>query len=68
MSWTAQDAETLRQAIRDRKGARSITFENQTVVFESIDDMLKLLSVMEAGLAASTGTSKTRYVATSKGL
>ena len=67
-SWTQADIDTLRQAILDRKGARSITFENQTVVFESIADMLSLLSVMEAGVSVSTGTSRTRYAATSKGV
>jgi hypothetical protein len=65
MAWTQQDIDTLQQAVLDRKGARSITFSDQTVVFDSVDDMLKLLAVMQQQAA---GTSRTRYAATSKGL
>lgn len=66
MAWTQADVDTLKQAIIDRKGARSITFSDQSVTFESFDDMLKLLSVMQAEVAG--GTSRTRYAATSKGV
>lgn len=65
MAWTASDIETLKAAILARKGARSITFSDRSVTFDSIDDMLKLLSVMQGEVA---GTSRTRYAATSKGL
>lgn len=65
MAWTQSDIDTLRQAIVDRKGARTITFADQTVTFESINDMLKLLATMEQ--AVST-TSRTRYAATNKGV
>ena len=61
--WTQADIDALKQALLDRKGARSITFSDQTVVFESLEDMLKLLSVMQASLS-----SRTRYAATSKGV
>ena len=49
----------------DRRGAKSIQFADQVVTFDSVDDMLKLLAVMEQQLA---GHSRTRYAATSKGL
>lgn len=64
MPWTESDIEKLRQALLDRKGARTIQFADQSVTFESIDDMLKLLAVMEG----SVNPSRTRYGATSKGL
>lgn len=64
MAWTQQDVDTLKAAILSRKGARSITFSDQSVTFDSVDDMLKLLSVMQ--LEASGGT-RTRYAQTSKG-
>lgn len=67
MPFTAADIETLKQAILDRKGARSITFSDQSVTFDSIDDMRKLLAMMEADITATTITSRTRYAATSKG-
>jgi hypothetical protein len=69
MAWSQTDVENLRQAIADGRGARSITFENQTVTFGSVDEMLKLLSVMQAAVTTAAGTSqRTRFAATSKGV
>ena len=68
MAWTSSDIELIEQAIRDGRGARSISFSDQTVVFNSIEDMLKLLAVMRATVNAGAGGSRTRYGATSKGL
>lgn len=65
MPFTQADVDALRQAIVDRKGAKSIQFSDQLVTFESYDDMLKLLSVMERQVA---GTSRTRFAATCKGV
>ena len=62
--WTQADINLLKQALLDRKGARTIQFADQSVTFESIDDMLKLLAVMEG----QVNPSRTRYAATSKGL
>lgn len=68
MPWTQADIDTLKAAILARQGARSIAFEDQVITFDSIDDMLKLLAVMEAEVATSTGLStRTRFAATSKG-
>lgn len=67
MPWTSADVDTLKQAILDRKGARTIAFSDQTITFDSIDDMLKLLSVMQAEAAATTGSTRSRVAATSKG-
>lgn len=65
MPWTQADIDTLKAAILARNGARSITFSDQSVTFDSIDDMLKLLSVMQGEVGTR---SRTRYAATSKGL
>jgi len=68
MAWTAADVALLKQGILDRNGARSIAFADQVVTFDSIDDMLKLLAVMQAEVAAEAGLStRTRFAATSKG-
>ena len=67
MPWTQEDYDTLKAALVDRKGARSITFSDQSVTFDSIDDMLKLLAIIQAEVAGA-GTSRTRYAATSKGV
>jgi hypothetical protein len=69
MPFTQADADALRAAIADGRGARSITFGDQSVTFSSIDEMLKLLSVMQADVSATAGTStRMRLAATSKGV
>lgn len=68
MPWTQGDIDTLKQAIVDRKGARTIAFSDQSVTFDSIDDMLKLLAGMGAEVAAAAGKTRTRFAATSKGV
>lgn len=69
MPFTQADADALRAAIADGRGARSITFGDQSIVFSSIDEMLKLLSVMQADVRATAGTqTRTRFAATRKGV
>lgn len=64
MAWTEADIATLQQAILDRKGARTIQFADQSITFESLDDMLKLLSLMNQQVSGS----RTRFAATRKGV
>jgi hypothetical protein len=69
MAWTQSDVDTLKAAIAAGRGARSITFADQTVTFHSIDEMLKLLAVMQAdATATATSRTRTRLAATSKGV
>ncbi len=68
MAWTQADVDALHAAISDGKGARSITFGDQTVTFHSIPEMLQLLATMQAAVSTAAGTQRTRYAATSKGL
>ena len=69
MAWTQADIDTLKQAIVDRGGARTIAFGDQSVTFDSVDDMLKLLSVMQQSVNTGTGAPRTvRYASTSKGV
>lgn len=67
MAWTQTDVDNLKTAIADGRGARSMSFGDQTVVFNSIRDMLELLSVMQAEVDGATRSTRTRYGATSKG-
>jgi hypothetical protein len=69
MAWTQADIDTLDQAIRDRQFARAIAFSDQTVTFESLEDMWKLRDrmVAEVNITAGIPRSRTRYAATSKG-
>lgn len=69
MPFTQTDADNLRRAIADGRGARSMTFSDQSVTFNSIEDMLKLLAVMDAEVAGTLGTRRSYRVATtSKGV
>jgi len=68
MAWTQTDIDTLKAAIADRKGARQITFSDRSITFDSIDDMKKLLELMERDVVTASNTPRTRYGATSKGL
>jgi len=69
MPWTQTDADNLRRAIADGRGARSMSFDDQTVVFNSLDEMVKLLAIMEADAARTAGTRRAYRVAvTTKGV
>jgi hypothetical protein len=69
MAFTQGDIDILKAAIVSRAGARSITFSDQSVTFDSVADMLALLNAMQAEVTASAPTnSRTRYAATSKGV
>jgi hypothetical protein len=63
MAFTQADVDALKAAIVAGKGAREITFSDQSVTFHTVDEMLKLLAVMQREV---TGGSRTRYAATSK--
>jgi hypothetical protein len=69
MAFTQADVDALRAAIADGRGARTISFGDQSVTFGTPDEMLKLLSVMQADVNATAGTqTRTRFAATSKGV
>jgi hypothetical protein len=67
MAWTQSDIDILQAAITSGKGAKSITFADQSVSFHSIDEMLKLLAVMRQEVLAGVGGSRTRYASIGKG-
>lgn len=67
MAFTSADIDALKRAIADGRGARTITFSDQSVTFNSIQDMLSLLSVMQQDVNASTRQGY-RVAATSKGV
>ncbi len=66
MPFTQADIDTLKNAMIARGFVRSMAFSDQSVTFDSIDDMLKLLALMEQQVAS--GTSRTRYAAYDKGV
>lgn len=52
------------QSYADRKGAHSITFGDQSITFESWDDIWRWLQTMQGQIV---GRTTSRYAATSKG-
>ena len=64
MPFTQVDLDNLDRAIADGRGARSMTFDNQSVTFNSIDDMLKLRGRMQAEITGVAGTRVGYRVAT----
>lgn len=69
MPFTQADVDALKAAIVAGRGARSVTFSDQSITFHSVDEMLKLLSVMQEEVNATAGTGRTyRLAATRKGV
>jgi hypothetical protein len=69
MAWTQADIDLLKAAMAAGRGVRTLTFADQSVTFHDIDEMLKLLSVMEHDVAAQSATPQHyRLVATRKGV
>jgi hypothetical protein len=70
MAITQADIDALIAAIADGRGARSITFGDQSVTFESIEDMKARLAWMRGELQTSSGAAQTRsrVAAFSKGV
>lgn len=66
MAFTSDDLDKLDRAIAGGRGARSITFSDQTVTFNSIDDMLRLRALMKAQTDPSAATH--RLATTDKGV
>lgn len=67
MPFTQSDIDLLKAAIASGRGARAITFSDQSVTFNSIRDMLELVAVMEQDVNKSTRRNF-RVAATSKGV
>jgi hypothetical protein len=68
-TYTADDVARLTRAIADGQGARSMSFGDQTVVFNSLEDMEKQRARMIAEINAANGTRPPfRVATTSKGV
>lgn len=64
VAFTQSDIDALDRAIADGRGARSITFSDQSVSFNSIAEMIKLRSMMKREVDS---TPTYRLAATDKG-
>jgi len=69
MTWTQEDLDRLDTAIAAGSGVQTMTFKDQSITFTSLEEKLKLRSVMVQELAAASGSPKGyRLAATSKGV
>lgn len=70
MPWTQADVDKLKADIALLQSVEGTTFADQSTKFRSLTDMLNLLTVMEADVAANATDTpvRTRYAATSKGV
>ena len=68
MPLTEADVDSLKAAFIARQGTRQITFGDQSATFDSVGDMLKLFQWAAGEVAVTSGTSRTRLAATSKGV
>lgn len=68
MAFSQADLDALDAAIASGRGVRSMTFSDQSVTFNSIEDMLRLRSVMQQEIdAAGTTPRNYRFAVTDKG-
>ena len=68
MAWTQSDVDTLKTAIAT--GVRTVEYQDRSVTYQDTAAMLQALSLMQQEVAASSssGSTRTRYAATSKGV
>ena len=59
MSYTNDQLIALKAAVA--KGVKSVTYDGQTVVYQSIGDMLKVIGVIERDLASTGNTRRREY-------
>ena len=68
MAYTQADVDALRAEIVATGTATVLRSGDQETRFATIDEKLKLLAVMVANVATSSGRTRTRYASTSKGV
>lgn len=68
MAFTQTDIDALKAAIASGRGARSMTFSDQSVTFHSVDEMIALLALMQREVNTAAAKPTTRYAATDKGV
>lgn len=67
MAYTQADLDALDAEIAEVRTVKQTAFSDQSTTFRDLDELLKLRALMVQDIAAASGRSSTRYVATSKG-
>jgi len=68
MAFTQTDIDALKTAISAGRGARTISFGDQTITFHSVAEMIELLRIMTADVTTTASTPRTRYGVVNKGV
>lgn len=55
MAWTPADVDVLKAAIAT--GIRTVTYSDRTITYQSTEDMLRALSVMEPAASQSDASA-----------
>lgn len=61
MAWTSAQLAALETAIAT--GTKTVTYQDKTVTYHSLDEMLRLRAQMKAELEVSSGTDRHARVA-----
>lgn len=68
MAWTQADIDALKAAIATGRGAKTMSFGDQSVTFHSVEEMRELLRMMQQDVTPVSTTPRTRYAVVNKGV
>jgi hypothetical protein len=68
MAYTQSDLDAIDEEINGIRTVDSMTNGDRSTKFRSLDELYRERSRIAAAIAATAGTTRTRYVATSKGV
>jgi hypothetical protein len=68
MAYTQADIDALDLEIAKVRTVKASAHGDQSATFRDLDEMLKLRALMAQAVAASSGGTRTRLAATSKGI
>ena len=64
-AWTSDDLATLEKAIA--QGVTEVRYGDKTVIYRSLNDMLRTVDMMRKDLGVSTGNQNRKYAQITKG-
>jgi hypothetical protein len=68
MAYTQADLDAIDSEINSIRTVDSMTNGDRSTKFRSLDELYRERSRVAAAIAAAAGTTRTRYVSTSKGV
>ena len=66
MAWTQEQLDSLDAALAE--GVLTVKYQDKTVTYRSVDEMLKLRHLMRRALCLDAGDSGRRYAQFNKGM